>query len=157
MSGAEACDDDADDDDDVFYVIVDKASRKLDESMECEIAIMSSEDPEPEVEYGMVAKHVAPLEQLTRMEIEEHEVTRYPFKSWCNIRLQGRACATPTKMQYSSDVVVENRTNAVSTVSVDYGCVSEQMEMLDGHYGDSRVEGTPNVFGKATKKYCDCS
>ena len=54
----------------------------------------------------------------TRKEIEEHEVTHIPFRSWCKHCIRGRAVNTPHKTKKKTE---EDEEGKLPKISMDYG------------------------------------
>ena len=89
-----------------------------------------------EIEEGVVPRQVSTPEQPTRREIEEHELTHYPYKAWCKFCVQGRAICDPHRRLDDDESMLEKNENAVTTRSVDYGYLNEDMEINEDGEAD---------------------
>ena len=84
-----------------------------------------------DAEESQASKSLAGPHQPTQREIEEHEVSHLPFRSWCSACVRGRA-----KSQ-AHHLVDHKDDEAIPTVSVDYGFMGKEGELGAREVGSS--------------------
>ena len=71
----------------------------------------------------------------TQREVDEHEISHYPFRSWCPYCVKGKAVSCPHRSRdHRDEGLLET---GVPTVSLDY-CWAD-----DSDDGDERVDSSP--------------
>ena len=81
------------------------------------------------VEHGGKAKPIPQPRRPTRSEIEQHELTHIPYRSWCVHCVRGAGRSDPHRGS-KDDKDAEDRENAISTWSMDYCFMTDNAEML---------------------------
>ena len=84
-----------------------------------------------DAEESQASKSLAGPHQPTQREIEEHEVSHLPFRSWCSACVRGRA-----KSQ-AHHLVDHKDDEAIPTISVDYGFMGKEGELGAKEVGSS--------------------
>ena len=108
-----------------------ESERELSENKDFEEEIFA-EDFEA-AEEGRAPKVLAAPPVPSRQEVEEHEITHFPFRSWCPDCVRGRAAAPPHRRAH-----VYNREQGVPMVVGDYCYMTGQ----DRHSEDAASKPT---------------
>ena len=72
-------------------------------------------------------------------EREEHELTHWPYRSWCDACVKARAVGQPHK-----SMTGEHATSSVARVLMDYGFLHEEETVQEGEHG-KQVESKVSV------------
>ena len=76
-----------------------------------------------EVEEGRVARGMKGPQKVTRQEREEHELTRSPYRLWCDVCVRARGRKRPHfRKDKSADSTVED----VPRISLDYYFINDR-------------------------------
>ena len=103
-----------------------------------------SADPEEEEAEGQKVKIIRSPNTPTAAERAEHEVTHWPFRSWCDCCVKARA----TGQQHRS-MKGEYAESEVARVLMDYGFLHEEETVKEGEHGsetESKVSMTVMVM-----------
>lgn len=95
---------------------------QFEESLPDEDEERIEEEAGGEVEEGQRAKPLPQPNQPTKAQIQEHELTHIPFRSWCVHCVKGKTRSAPHRPQ------VEEQDVGVTTWSMDYCFASENLE-----------------------------
>ena len=82
------------------------------------------------IEEGVTAKPVSQPERPSRREVQEHELTHIPFRSWCVHCMRGAGRANPHRAKDDGgEEIEEERQQGITTWSMDYGFMVEGGEL----------------------------
>ena len=108
---------------------------KCDEAQE--VCMPVGEDEEGEAQRG-----VRGPDEPTQAMREEHELTHWPYRSWCSVCVRARARDNPSRR-----VSGEYEEHILPRVRMDYGFLTEDVE---SHKGDDREEESQVARGTMT-------
>lgn len=91
------------------------------------------------VEEARKAKGKKVGKKPSRAEVEDHNLTHIPFRSWCAHCVKGRAVADPHWDQGSKEE------EEIPTVSADYMYMKKKKEEKDGQEEEEEAEGMPTL------------
>ena len=80
-----------------------------------------------------VAKHVKSPGNPSAAERAEHELTHWPFRSWCDACVKGRATG-----QQHRNMVGEYAESSVARVMMDYGFLHEEETVTEDEHGQAK-------------------
>ena len=75
----------------------------------------------------------------SKRQIEEHELTHLPFREWCVHCQKGKSQNNPHRNKESEFVEEEEKENAATTISIDYGYFNENFNRMTAEEYDSAV------------------
>ena len=100
--------------------------------------VKDEQDEEGEVEEAKVAKPARDPGAPTRAEIEAHEPTHLPFRSWCPTCIAGRRDNPPHKRR-------EDEERQVPEVMLDYGFVRPVVYRLHVYVSVVQIQRVTNL------------
>ena len=83
------------------------------------------------------AKGVTDVKKPSRNEVDQHELTHLPFKSWCRHCVRGRGVRSPHRAKTDED----DEDERVPTISIDYGFLTDEPEDGSGQVGITLLVG----------------
>ena len=105
----------------------------------------------PECDEAHTARRVTQPDQPTQKEIEEHELTHFPYRPWCIHCVRGQGINDAHKRKSESELQREREHCAVTTFSIDYGFINDSgQRVLDDEYMPSK-HGKPILVAKDRK------